>query len=142
MKLATQVLSHSVSAAMTVLCKLGVLAIGHLATAEVFDKLFNCFNSYSLDSSTHNHHVITKTSAHWQFLEMADEYVMKLTPPGSSSLPCLNRWRHNIRALEILYFEVLGEPYCLMTNRLNQDCIESFFCQIRVSGGSQDNPNA
>jgi len=83
-KLATQVLSHSVSAAMTVLCKLGVLSIGHLATAEfceLFDKLFNCFNLYSLGSSTHYPHAITKTSTHWQFLEMADEYVMKLTPP-------------------------------------------------------------
>ena len=29
-----------------------------------------------------------------------------------------------------------------MTNRLNQDCIENFFCQVRSSGGSWDNPNA
>ena len=64
--------------------------------------------------------------------------------PSGKKLPCLEGWKLNINSL-LLLWEDLNVNYgfrFLLTNRLNQDCVENMFSIIRGKGGNRDNPNA
>lgn len=56
----------------------------------------------------------------------------------------IKQWQNNITALPLL-FDELHQKYDvteLPTKRINQDCIENFFGQIRAKGGASLKPNA
>lgn len=141
-RLATQVLSHSVATGLDLFANIGALPKEALHTAtfcENFDFLFNALNSMNLKSSKPYAHAITEDSSHWAFFEKMLPYLRSIKPVNRASLPSIEGWIHNIGVLKMI-FPKLGFSF-LLTNRLNQDCLENMFCQIRSKCGSADNPD-
>ena len=146
-RLAAQVLSHSVAAGISTLCHLGTMDDEALATAEfveMFDKLFNTFNSSSLSSSSKLQHALSPGSEHFAFMDDCLQWLRRVHPKGSRKLPCLAGWRSAIMCLKQLWDDLHTQHGIrfLMTNRLNQDCAENLFSVIRGKGGNRDNPDA
>ena len=147
--LAAQVMSHSVAAGITTLCMLGSkLNADAIHTAHFidhFDKLFDTFNSSSLASPNNYRRGITEHSHHVAFLKETVTWLETLTSLGKmAKLPCLEGWKLSINGLLCLWEDLhrnCGLKF-LLTNRLNQDCLENFFSVIRGRGGHRDNPNA
>ena len=66
-----------------------------------------------------------------------------MTPVGkASTLPCLKGWKLYINSLLGLWEDVhiSYRLQFLLTNRLNQDCLENYFSLVRGRGGHLDNP--
>ena len=63
---------------------------------------------------------------------------------GKKSPPCLEGWQISINALMMLWDKLHSEHdfRFLLTNRLNQDCVENLFSIIRAKGAQRDNPDA
>ena len=63
---------------------------------------------------------------------------------GGRRPPCFEGLLQNINAVMAMHANlVVGGPLTfLMTGRINQDCIENFFSQIRAKGGHRFNPSA
>lgn len=97
-KLAAQVLSHSVAAGISTLVQLGVLPSDAKQTAlfiDRFDQLFNAFNSGNLHSGRQMGHAILVHSGHTEFLQDTLEWLHIVKTPSSRSclipfLPCLS----------------------------------------------------
>ena len=72
------------------------------------------------------------------------EYLGELKLPNNKSLPCINGWRISIKSLLLLWSDLRSSQTFeyLLTNRLNQDCLENLFSIIRGKGGKRDNPDA
>ena len=80
-KLATQVLSHSVAAGVNALCNMGHLADEAAATAEfikTFDQLFNAFNSASFKSTHKYKGALNDKSGHIPFLQSCLRFLSKV----------------------------------------------------------------
>ena len=80
-KLATQVLSHSVAAGINTLCNLGFLSTDASATAEfieTFDQLFDTFNSGTLTSNHKYRKAISSQSGHIPFLMSCLRFLSKI----------------------------------------------------------------
>ena len=146
-KLATQVLSHSVAAGISTMVALHALPAEAKDTAvfiDRFDKLFNAMNSYTLKSSRPFQNAITNTSQHRNFLQEALCWLR--TVSGNSkikNLPCIEGWQITISAA-LQLFDDLNTHHkinFLLTSRLNQDCVENLFSVIRGKGGHRDNPD-
>lgn len=91
--LATQVLSHYVAAGITTLCmtgdKLDGEAIHTAHFLEMFDKLFNTFNSSSLHDSHQLRRAISPTYDHVSFFKDTLKWLDNVTLVGkASTLPC------------------------------------------------------
>ena len=145
--LAAQVLSHSVAAGISTLQRLGHLHQEAKNTAEfveMMDQLFNAFNSSTLSSSRRFGQAFSNTSGHKQFLEDCFDYLDHLTLSNEKVVPCINGWKINIRSLFCLWDDLNQNQNFkfLLTNRLNQDCVENLFSIIRGKGGHRDNPDA
>lgn len=141
-RLAAQTLSHSVAKGICLMASLGVLPENALLTAEfcdIFDSLFNVFNSRTSHSPRRYNYGISMQSEHWVVIEKAENYIQSLRPMNSKSQPCLNGWLQNITALRLLFQSV--SPPMLLTHRLNQDCVENLFSQIRGRGRFRDHPD-
>lgn len=147
-KLATQVLSHSVAAGISTMCALGKLEEEAQHTAEFIedmDCLFNVFNSQSLSDAHELQRAIKPNSRHIDFLSKCSEWLSRLKPTGKDKiLPCVLGWQMSIACLTQLWEELQTEYGVdfLITNRLNQDCLENFFSIMRGKGGHRDNPDA
>lgn len=146
-RLATEVLSHSVAAGIATLTRLGKLSPGAKATAnfvEFMDKLFNCFNSSSRKSSKPFGQALSDQTEHLKFLSEAYDYLTELKLPNNKTLPCINGWQISIKSLISLWSDLhdCHSFEFLLTNRLNQDCLENLFSIIRGKGGKRDNPDA
>ena len=142
-RLAAQVLSHSVASGIKMLIKKGKMPQEAEPTAdfiEFFDKLFNVFNSTSKMSSSQFKHALYTGSSHWQFMDTAVTKLSSLKTLTGSILPCVKGWLQNIAVIKVL-FDNLGMTY-LCTARFNQDCLENLFSQIRRKGCQRDNPDA
>lgn len=146
-KLAAQVLSHSVAAGVSTLVQVGVLPQSAIATAnfiEKIDSLFNAFNSSGSKKSQSMRHAFHEKSGHKTFLEETHEWLKSVRPRSGRSLPCLSGWIMSINSLLSLWKE-LHETHgvqFLCTNRLNQDAVENLFSCIRGKGGYRYNPDA
>ena len=145
-KLATQVLSHSVAAGINALCNMGHLADEAAATAEfieTFDQLFNAFNSASFKSTHKYKGALNDKSGHIPFLQSCLRFLSKVRTGENSVIPCITGWQISIQSLLQLWNELqnVGFKY-LLTNRLNQDCLENLFSAIRFKGGFRDNTDA
>ena len=147
--LAAQVLSHSVAAGITTLCmisdKLDSEAIHTAKFLEQFNKLFDVFNSRTMAGPNNFSRGITAESNHVSFLKECLQWLETVTPLGKSGvLPCLEGWKMCINSLLQLW-EFLENSHSLkflLTNRLNQDCLDNFFSVMRNRGGHRDNPNS
>lgn len=147
-RLATQVLSHSVAAGIATLCELEKMESDARPTAEFiehFDSLFDVFNSRVLRTSKKMRSAVTPSSEHHTFLRTSLDWLQKIKQAkNGKTLPCLTGWRLAINCLLNLWSHLntqFGVSF-LLTSRLNQDCIENFFSQIRNKGGNRDNPDA
>ena len=145
--LAVQVLSHSVAAGISTLQRLGHLPKEAKFTGEFvehMDQLFNCFNSSNLRSSKKFGGAISDDSGHMEFLEDSFQFMSNLTLQNGKVPPCIEGWQISIKSLILLWKELSSQCNFsfLMTNRLNQDCVENLFSIIRGKGGKRDNPDA
>ena len=144
--LAAQVLSHSVAAGINVLAQLEKLPKEASSTAifiDNFDKLFNCFNSKTSASSQPMGHALGEDSGHKTFLQDQLTFLSEIRlATGKKTPPCFNGWQISINALLGLWEELKLNFKFLLTNRLNQDCVENLFSIIRGRGGHRDNPTA
>ena len=63
-RLAAQTLSRSVAKGILMFVQFGALSEEALVTAELFDKLFNAFNSLSIKHAFPMRHAVTRVSGH------------------------------------------------------------------------------
>jgi len=146
-KLAAQVLSHTVqSALLSAVCS-GSLDSDATITADFvgkIDRLFDCFNSESLFSTKLFRRAIKPDSLHTDFmLEMLNIFQSIEVPSLKSLPPCILGWQITIQSLLILWSDLKLIPGVkfLLTRQLNQDCLENLFSIIRQKGGFRDNPS-
>lgn len=140
-RMAAQILSHSVAKGMSLMSSFGALPPSAERTAEfcnLFDSLFNVFNSRCFRSAKKFASGLSACSDHWKLLDEAEAYLKELKPCSVFSQPCLNGWIQNIHALRMLHGSLSEQT--LLTYRLNQDCVENFFSQVRGKGGHRDHP--
>ena len=107
--LAARVLSHSVAASISTLSVLGHLDKEAKHTAsfiEIFDHIFNAFNSNSLKSSQKFRHAIQNDSGHVHFLEGALKFLDMIQLENGKKLPCLNGWKISIKSLLSLWADL------------------------------------
>ena len=158
-KLATQVLSHTVGSGIECLGKNNLYKDAtHNSNSTVvgafikhFDKLFNCFNSRHFSSRQPLGIPLSANSGHLKFLDDSLDWLETIThrqlphgPKRHAILPCLDGWKMNIVALKNLWQDLsenCGFKF-LFTERLNQDCLENFFSRIRCNGGHVSKPTA
>lgn len=147
-KYATQVMSHSVAVGISYIARLrgddGSDACETADFLEKFDRLFNAFNSGSLNSHQKMGHAIKEDSGHVPWLLETLEWLETVRSSGSRALPCLSGWKMAIRTLLALWADLKDNHNVkfLLTDRLNQDCIENLFSQIRGNTGHVANPSA
>ena len=143
-RLATQELSHSVAVGIKTLAQIKQLKAqpqrNYMAAAqfcENFDGLFDCFHSQRLKDSRKLKSALSDVSAHFPFFDQCMEWLPRLrligAPPGSKQLPCVEGWQHNILCLKMLWRDIRERHQVsyLLTNRLNQDCLENAYSSIR-----------
>ena len=125
--------------------KLDSEAIHTAKFLEQFNKLFDVFNSRTMAGPNNFSRGITAESNHVSFLKEYLQWFETVTPLGKSGvLPCLEGWKMCINSLLQLW-EFLENSHSLkflLTNRLNQDCLDNFFSVMRNRGGHRDNPNS
>ena len=143
--LALQVLSHSVAASINALCNMGYLPDDASATAEfieTFDQLFNAFNSCHLTSQHKYKGALCEKNDHIPFLESCLQFLSKIKTEQNTVIPCIIGWQISITSLINLWKELKNSGFkYLLTNRLNQDCLENLFSMIRFKGGFRNNPD-
>ena len=145
--LAAQVLSHSVAAGINTYCQLGELPKEAQTTAdfiEHMDQVFNAMNSRSVASSQKMGHAVSQSSKHLEFFENSLQFFDDLKVDSSNTIYCVNGWKLSIKATMELWHDLHNdhEYGFLLTNRLNQDCIENLFSIIRGKGGHRVNPSS
>ena len=132
--LAVQVLSHSVAAGISTLSVLGHLdeEAKHMASfIEMFNQIFNAFNSNSFKSSQKFRHAIQNDSGHVHFLEDALKFLDMIQLENGQKLPCLNGWKFPSSLLSLWADLRTNHDFqFLLTNRLNQDCLENMLSVI------------
>jgi len=143
---ATQVLSHTVASGIMTMVSLGALPSEAQATAEFIDRmdqLFNCFNSQTLHCAAPMRNAITEKSAHMAFLQDTKDWLGTVSATKGRKLPCLEGWTMAINCLTQLWTDLHTQHgyKFLLTNRLNQDCVENLFSVIRGKGRQRDNPD-
>lgn len=108
------------------------------------DQLFNCFNSGTRTSNAKMRHAMSLKSGHKEFLVNCLTWLDGIKSLGPRKLPCLSGWQMAIKGLLQLWDELHSKYKLsyLLTNRLNQDCLENLFSIIRGKGGHRDNPDA
>ena len=110
---------------------------------ETMDQLFNSFNSASLKSSHKHKNALNDTSGHISFLDSCFHFLSKLTTQNDVVVPCIVGWLISICSLQSLWKDLQANGFkYLLTNRLNQDCVENLFLIIRGKGGFHDNPDS
>ena len=150
-KLATQILSHTVAASICTYVSLGVLPQSAMGTAEFisqFDSLFDSVNSSALNSAKDLRRPITAKSNHVQFLNKTISFIKSLkvyegVKDVTGRIKCLNGLLVSLNAI-LLIWEDLKQNHnfkFLFTRRLNTDPLENFFGTIRQQGGNCYNPS-
>ena len=151
-KLASQVLSHSVAAGINTYVSLQGLpgqAIGTAILISKIDKIFDCCNSSSFKNSKFCRRPFSPQSPHLEVMEEGINFFksIKVVNPATgvdktNALKCLKGWCHTLRAITCLWRKMYNEGIVsfLVTRQLNQDPLENFFGSIRQQGGNSDNP--
>ena len=111
---------------------------------ERMDMLFNCFKSVSVSSNARMRHSFSQNSGHIEFLRECLTWFSSVKSLSGRQPPCIVGWKMAINTLLQLWSDLHTEYQLsyLLTNRLNQACIENLFSIIRGKGGHRDNPDA
>ena len=129
--LAAQVLSHSVAAGINTLCSLKEMPDEASTTAEfieTFDVPFNAFNSVRLRSSYKYKSELSENSGHMPFLKSCLRFLSKLKTGQNVIVQCIVGWQISISSLISILEDLQHVAFkYLLTNQLNQDCLENFF---------------
>ncbi len=151
-KLATQVLSHTVSSVMLTAVSGGLLppsAVGTAEFIEKFDQTFDCLNSSSFKTPKLYKKPLTSQSHHFAFLAEMQSLVNKLEVKDpatgkdvTSQLRCFKALQTTINGTIQVWESVQSSLKFLCTRHLNQDPLENFFGCIRQQGGNCDTPTA
>jgi hypothetical protein len=145
-KLAAQVLSHSVASALAACSALGVLDRDASQTAlfvEKVDNLFDILNSCNFKDVKAFRRPLSATSQmQLDYLDECKQFMAQLrfmkNGKASVLLPCQRGFMITIQTVQELV-HLPGLKF-LCTRRLNQDCLEHLFACIRRRGGNSDNP--
>ena len=151
-KLATQVISHTVAAALNTYVSLQALPGAALGTAQLlskFDKIFDCCNALSFKDTKICRRPITAQSPHINELTSGLAFIksIKVLNKGTGEdrtpfIKCLKGWCITTKAILYLWEKLQhqGIASFLVTRQLNQDPLENFFGAVRQQGGNSDNP--
>ncbi|CAK1597698.1 unnamed protein product [Parnassius mnemosyne] len=147
-KLAAQVLSHTVAAGIYVKIANGALTAEAAVTANVvsnMDKLFDCLNSDTADLRRGKIHATNMTlkSPHMSCFSDMKLFFQTMKFVGCSRQPpSLDGWIWTINGVERLFTNMskAHNIKSLVTRRLQQDPIENLFGCIRGNCGSNTNP--
>lgn len=147
--LATQVFSHSVSAAINTGKITGELKHpACIATANFFNKvndMFDCLNSrYSSDPNPLRRALSERQPQVEEYLKNCLLWIEGWTVSGDKrNPPCFKGFRLTISSVLQFWGDLKreGTPY-LITSRLNQNPLENVFGVVRTRGGHCDNPSA
>ncbi|KAI4468165.1 thap domain-containing protein 9 [Holotrichia oblita] len=149
-KLAAQILSASVAAALNTYIALNFLPAAAMATATFIskiDNLFDVLNSQSFSSTKILNRPFKGDKSQMKVLDEMLELFRNLTILNENGVDVtkkmnfINGWRITITSILALWelMKNKGMKY-LCTRRLNQDALENFFGTIRQQGGNCLNP--
>lgn len=146
-KLASQIFSHSVYAALMVYTSMGKLPPEAIHTAvfiENINNLFDVLNSASLKHKKFRR-AITERNKHIDVLQNAIQLFesIKVVKARGETVPNIKGWLISLNSI-ICLWNHLKEEYglrFLLTSCLNQDCLENAFSTVRQKGGFNDNPD-
>lgn len=111
------------------------------------DELFDMLNSRSLSHTKVFARAITATSTHVAALETKQDFIrswelLTVEERHASSPLCKRGWLITIAAVLQMWVQLRVEGLSfLMTNRLNQDCLQNSFSVIRQKGGFRESPD-
>ncbi|XP_052746941.1 uncharacterized protein LOC128199842 isoform X2 [Bicyclus anynana] len=147
-KLAAQVLSHSVAAGIFAKVARNEISPEAVVTATLISKMDNIFDSLNADTPDLKRGKryftnITKKSEHLQLFHDMKTLFQNIYFIGvRCAPPSVNGWIRTIRAVERLWHNLQKfNINALATRRLNQDPLENLFGCIRGHCGSNPNPN-
>ncbi|VEN51003.1 unnamed protein product, partial [Callosobruchus maculatus] len=145
-KLACQVLSHSVAAGMQTYIEKNVLPVEASTTAAFIQKMDDLFNLLN-PSNFENCQAFMGTEKQLQLIEESYnmfENMEVLNHEGKSmrkQLKFISGWKLTLKSLLELWKILKEKNYkYLFTRSLNQDCLENFFGQVRNCSGNAKNP--
>jgi hypothetical protein len=148
-RLAAQILSHSVAAGINMQVstkQLPVAALGTATFVENMDAVFDLLNSRQLVGDRPSRCAITSHNNNLNRLMELKSWVSKWHFEGvrsQSSIKCHMGLQTSISSIVSLSQELLSEGFKFVcTSRFNQDCLENFFASIRSKHGWHENPNA
>ena len=144
MKLATQVLSHTVAATICTYVIVGVLPSSAMGTAELiekFDSIFDCVSSSSLQSTKFLKSALRDQTKHQDFVKEAIGFIKGLkvfngNEEVTGRIKCLKGRVMTLNAILLIWkhLKKTRDFKFLLTRRLNTDPIENFFGSIRQQG--------
>ena len=147
---AVQVMSRTVSAAMTMYIRLDKLPQRALPTATLLLRLNNlldilnsssrlgpCFKRRAISTA----HPAT-AEEHMETLQESDAWLQRWTVGDGASIDSIRGLRQTIKGVKKVW-DLCQAAGCsfLCTRRLNQDALENFFSVVRQRGGGMDNPD-
>lgn len=145
-KLASQVLSHSVAVAMHTYIDFNILPKEALVTADFIKKmndLFDLLNSSNFEKCQ----AFMGTEKQMKCLQEAYVMFQNLQVKNhdgknvTKQLKFIFGWKLTLKAVFALWEMLKERDYkYLFTRNLNQDCLENFFGQIRNCSGNAKNP--
>ncbi len=145
-KLATQVLSHSVYAGMMAMISSNIIKPDAITTANFvknIDTLFDLLNisKYSEDKSSRN---AKNFFENFYQLDNHLKYLNEIEIPKYPHTPeFLVGLKLSLNGIKLLCTDLKQEGYQFVyTRQLQQDCLENFFSRIRMRGGNCLNPTA
>jgi hypothetical protein len=149
-KLATQVLSHTVAATICMYVSVGALPPSAMGTAEFierFDSIFDCVNSSTLHSTKVLKCALSDQTKHQEFMKESIGFIKRLkvfegNVEVTGRIKCLKGWVMTLNVILLIWehLKTTKDFKFLLTRRLNIDPIENFFGTIRQQGGNSDNP--
>jgi len=110
---------------------------------EMVDGLFDCFNTGNFNNAKQLRRALTPSSPHWDHLKKCKSAFKSMQVIGcKSKVPCNSGFILSITCLERLFYSLCNKFNIsfMLTNRLNQDCLENHFATIRGRGGFRDSP--
>ncbi|CAK1591825.1 unnamed protein product [Parnassius mnemosyne] len=150
-KLAAQVLSHSVAAGMYAKISQGELSSEAVTTANVIanmDKLFDCVNACTPDLRRGKPYStnMTNNTPHLTHFTLMKNFFKEMTFLGCKRAPPSQEgWIWSINGIERIWRNLSSKHKSiksLETRRLQQDPLENLFGCIRANCGCNSNPTA
>lgn len=147
-KLAAQVLSNSVSAAIKTYVSFNVFPASYLDTAQflsIVNNMYDCLNtSFQGNGAQHMFSKFEQLRCEkfLQYKNLVTTIVFKKPNSTTDNLPfkrCLLITLQSVYELTKHLFHTEGFSY-FATRRCNQDCVENLFSTIRMKGLQRDNP--